>query len=89
MFSASCTPGQIYMNDMYLLRKPGISCSYEMYMLYVVLNMCIIDIDKEELFFILFLCVADIKKKRLFLPSKVNEDRQVWSCSGKPVDISV
>lgn len=89
MFSASHIPGQIYMKDMYLLRKPSITCFYEMHMLYVVLSMCINDLHQEELLCILLLCVADIFEKRILLPYNMNEDCQVWSCNGKPVDISV
>lgn len=44
MFSSSSIPGQIYKKDMYLLRKPSISCSHEMHIVSVVLNMCIADI---------------------------------------------
>lgn len=56
---------------MYLLRKPSISCSYEMHMVSVVLNMCVTDIDKEELSCVLLLCVADILEKGLLLPSNM------------------
>lgn len=56
---------------MYLLRKPSISCSYEMHMVSVVLNMCVTDIDKEELLCVLLLCVADILEKGLLLPSNM------------------
>lgn len=53
-------PWPDYMKDMYLLRKPSICYPYEMRMVSFVLNMCITDIEKEELSCILLLCVADI-----------------------------
>lgn len=56
---------------MYLLRKPSISCSYEMHMVSVVFNMCVTDIEKEELLCVLLLCVADILEKGLLLPSNM------------------